>query len=1283
MDFFKVQEETKRNVVEIRPSFIVDKYKDLMTRGKNFYAVWDKDNKLWSTNEVDLVRLVDEELDKYYEDNKSKFTYANASIKYMSNYNSGSYKQYKQLIKELPDNYRQLDNKIVFSNTTTRRDDYVSRKLNYPLEKGSYDNYDKIMSTLYSPEERQKIEWAIGAIISGDSKRIQKFIVLFGEPGTGKSTVLEIIQDLFPGYYISFDAKSITNANNMFSVEQFKDNPLIAVQHDGDLSKVEDNSKLNSIVSHEEMSVNEKYKSQYSMKFNCFLFMATNKPVKITDAKSGIIRRLIDVHPTGNKIPFAEFNKLRIAMQDELGAIAYHCLEVYNEMGKEYYSKYRPMEMIYRTDPFFNYVEYNYDIFEAEDGVTLKQAYSLYKQYCEEAKVGYVLQMFMFREELKNYFKNFDKITRVNGVQVRSYYSGFIKEKFDDTFIPTTKSQNAEFNSVYNGTWISLNEKKSIFDKIAKDYKAQLANEKGTPKEKWSLVDTTLNDISTKELHYVKVPVNHIVIDFDIKDENGNKSLKKNMEAANVFPKTYAETSQSGQGLHLHYIYDGDPLELSRVYDDSIEIKVFNGNSSLRRRLVKCNDIPIAHLEPGFLPLKEKKGDKVVNFEQLKSEKVLRSMIKKNLNKEYMGATKPSIDFIKKILDDAYESGMHYDVSDMRQAVLIFATNSSNNADYCISTVNKMKFKSEEQSIPEEEDGPIIFYDVEVFPNLFLVNWKKQGKGNPVVRMINPTPNEIEELCRYKLVGFNCRRYDNHMLYARMMRYNEQQLYKLSQKIINSKKGDANEGFFGEAYNLSYTDIYDYSTNKMSLKKWEIKLGIHHQELGLPWDQPVPEELWPKVAEYCDNDVLATEAVWDATQADFLARQILVSICRHSGIDCSVNDTTNSLTTKIIFGNNRKPELEYTDLSVEFPGYEYVSYGEDKHEHNMYRGEDAGFGGYVYAKPGIFTNVALLDIASMHPHSIIAMNCFGQYTKRFEDLVNARIYIKHKEFDKARKMLDGALAPYLEDEKLAKQLSNALKIPINSVYGLTSAKFPNPFKDPRNVNNIVALRGALFMMTLRDEVIAKGYEVVHIKTDSIKIANADDKIIKFCMDFAKKYKYEFEHEATYEKICLVNGSTYIAKYADGPHEYELPTGEKVNTEWTATAAQFQQPYVFKTLFSHTPIVFKDMCETKEVKGALYLDFNEGLPEGEHDYRFIGKVGEFCPMVKGCGAGELLRFADDKYSAAVGTKGYRWMEAELVEKLNKQKDIDKSYYTKLVDEAVKDISQYDDFEWFVS
>ena len=108
-----------------------------------------------------------------------------------------------------------------------------------------------------------------------------------------------------------------------------------------------------------------------------------------------------------------------------------------------------------------------------------------------------------------------------------------------------------------------------------------------------------------------------------------------------------------------------------------------------------------------------------------------------------------------------------------------------------------------------------------------------------------------------------------------------------------------------------------------------------------------------------------------------------------------------------------------------------------------------------------------------------------------------------------------------------------------------------------------------------------------------------------------------------------------------------------------------------------------MCEIKEVKGALYLDLNEGLGEGEHNYHFVGKVGEFCPMQPGCGAGELLRFADDKYSAAVGTKGYRWLESDMVKSEGIEDMIDKSYYTKLVDAAVKDISKYCDFEWFVA
>ena len=347
-----------------------------------------------------------------------------------------------------------------------------------------------------------------------------------------------------------------------------------------------------------------------------------------------------------------------------------------------------------------------------------------------------------------------------------------------------------------------------------------------------------------------------------------------------------------------------------------------------------------------------------------------------------------------------------------------------------------------------------------------------------------------------------------------------------------------------------------------------------------------------------------------------------------------------------------------------FPGYTF------DHGKSLYWGEEVGEGGYVYAEPGMYRAVALLDIASMHPSSIMAERLFGDiYTARFGDILAARLAIKHGEFEKAEKMLDGKLAPYLKDKDAAKNLAQALKIAINSVYGLTSAGFDNPFRDKRNIDNIVAKRGALFMVNLKHAVQDQGFTVAHIKTDSIKIPNATPEIVKFVMDYGKEYGYTFEHEATYDRMCLVNDAVYIARYEDG--------------KWTATGTQFQVPYVFKKLFSREPIEFDDLCETKSVSTALYLDMNEGLPEDAHNYKFVGRVGRFSPIKTGCGGGLLLRKTDKGYSAATGSKGYRWMESEEVKKFGKEKDVDRSYYDRLVDEAVETISQYGDFEQFIS
>lgn len=1356
LDFMTVSTKTNKNSVDVSPKFKMMKSKDLMIRGRDFYAIWDEDRKMWSTDEDDVTRLVDRELDRYVAENEGRLE-GTPVIKYMWDADSGSIdKFHKYCQKQMRDNFAVLDDELIFSNTELSRENFASKRLPYPLEPGDISSWDKLIGTLYSEEERRKIEWAIGSVVSGESKILQKFLVFYGAGGTGKSTIINIIEKLFEGYCCSFDAKALGNPNNVFALEPFKNNPLVAIQHDGDLSKIEDNTRLNSVISHEIMTMNEKFKGQYETRFKCFLFMGTNTPVKITDAKSGLLRRLIDVRPTGNKIPVREYRRLTKQVDFELGAIAYHCLQVFKE-DPEYYDTYTPKDMLMASNDFYNFVCDSFSVFKKEDGTTLKAAWEMYKNYCEEAKVPYPFSKRKFKDELRNYFLKFDeKVEKEDGSKLLSYYDGFKTDIFEESIGGKKKVKSEEpIGDEKTESWLIFEEHESIFDKECSDCPAQYATSKETPTKPWDEVSTTLSELDTSKLHYVKVPENHVVIDFDIKDENGNKCFEKNLEAASKWPPTYAELSKSGGGIHLHYIYNGDVSELSRIFDEDIEIKVFTGKTSLRRKLTKCVNLVIRTISSG-LPLKEVKN--VINFDGIKNEKYLRSVLKKHLNKEIMGNTAPSVQMIKKLLDEAYASGIGYDVSDMKNAVFALAASSSNQADECLKLVNQMAFKSEEASETSDEGDTddLVFYDVEVFPNLFLVCYKFDGEGKPVVKLINPTSSEIESLLKFKLVGFNNKSYDNHMLYACLMGYDNAQLYNLSQRLVSKDKDESRQAKFSQAYNLSYTDIYDFASagNKKSLKKLEIEMGFHHQELGLPWDEPVPEELWSKVADYCVNDVLATNAAFYYLKGDWIARQILADI---TGM--TVNDSTNSLSQRNIFGTERNPQREfnyrflgdpvgsdqYDEYRIKFgsdynfrvfndkglpeyrdyipgevlpkgwsilpffPGYTFDPH--KKTDKSIYMGEVIGEGGRVYAEPGIHGNVWDGDTTSQHPSSIIAEVLFGvDYTKAFQNIVKSRIYIKHQEWDKVENLFDGKLKPYIkkviDGELTAKELSNAFKTCINAVYGQTKATYPCAFRDDRNLDNIVAKRGALFMTLLKSEVQKRGYTVCHIKTDSIKIADATPEIQQFVLDFGREFGYGFETEAEFEKFCLVNDAVYIAKTKDG--------------EWTATGKQFAVPYVFKTLFSNEKYTFDDLCETFSVSnGALYLDMNEKLPnvssyekeldkaadkykkgklsdttfdtmcedlsekikEG-HDYKFVGKTGLFCPIKSGFGGGVLYRYDKGKYNAAAGTTGYRWLESEMIRGSNEDA-IDISYYNKLVDDAVDAISKFGDAEWFMS
>lgn len=1240
MDFYEIETVPMRGqagMLEVIPRFINLESRDIMLRDGDFVAVWNPNTGLWSKREFDVINIVDNDVRDYVD----KSGIQNLFPRFCQRDADGVWRQYRQWSKNMVNTDHPMDRTPVFSNTPVRQEDHVSYRLPYCLEDGEPTCWIKLVDTLYDPSERQKIEWTIGSILTGDCRKIDKFLVFYGDPGSGKSTILNVMQQLFGDFCVPFDSESLAQRNNAFALSAFADDPLVAIEHDGDLSRIETNTRLNSIISNEIQLVNEKFKKPRSARISTTLIMASNNPVKITDANSGIPRRLLDVSPSGRRLSIDEYTSVMDGVYQELGVIAQHCIDVYRNLGPNYYRNYRSRTMISETNPIYNFVTEVYDGWGPEDKITLAKAYSDYRDYVEETGIQFQMPRYRFKTEFRRYFREFHDRIMIDGIPYRSLFIGFRNDRFE--------SQLSAKSPIKSENWLELNtDGVSIFDEYFGGCKAQYSSKDGIPQRAWQYVDTTLRDIVPVEEHYVLMPEEYICIDFDLRGDNGEKDLNANLRAASAWPPTYAETSKSGGGLHLIYRYPVDKGTLAE-YSPGIEIKRFRGNASLRRRLSLHNGRGIEDY-PGDLPAK---APKMINKKHVQDENHLRSLIAKALRKEVHANTAPNVDFIKSILDEAYESGITYDVTDARNAVTSFAMSSTNQKDRCLKMVQKMHFMSEDKAeIAEEGNGRIAFYDVEVFPNLFVICYKIRGQSS-VRFLVNPGAKAVKSLFDLRLIGFNNRKYDNHIMYAASLGYSNAELFEISQRIINNEKNAT----FREAYNLSYTDIYDFSTKKQSLKKWEIELGIKHQENNLPWDQPVPEDQWDDVVEYCKNDVEATEVVFDHLASDWGARKILAEL---SGL--SVNDTTNQHTCALVFGTERRPDKSkfvYTDLSEMFPGYTF-----DEFKGSSYRGEDPGEGGYVYSEPGYYENVALLDVASMHPTSIEQLNLFGPYTQRYSELKQARVAIKHKDMDALGELFDGRLVEIAKNYDLD-ELGKALKIPINSMYGLTSAKFDNPAWDPRNIDNIVAKRGALFMIDLKHYVQDElGLTVAHIKTDSIKIPGATPDDIQKVMDFGNRYGYDFEHEATYAKMCLVNKAVYIAKYAF-PHE----------GEWTATGKQFQEPYVFKKLFTKEPIEFEDYVQTKQVKTAMYLKFPDGAKH------FVGKVGAFVPVKPDRGGAELLRMNNEGEikDAVVGTKGYRWKEAEMVRFMHQEQDIDTSYAEMLADEAKQAIEQFVDLE----
>lgn len=171
MDFLKIYARPTKRGVEVYPVFVVKTSRDLMVRGRDFYAVWNEETGLWSKDENDLMAYVDSKVQEEVEKQKAMNEGSVYGL-YMWNSDSGIIDKWHRYVQhQMRDHYHALDEKVIFADQKTKKTDYASHKLPYSMAKGSIASYDEIMSTLYKPEEREN---RMGYRI-GNSRRFEKY----------------------------------------------------------------------------------------------------------------------------------------------------------------------------------------------------------------------------------------------------------------------------------------------------------------------------------------------------------------------------------------------------------------------------------------------------------------------------------------------------------------------------------------------------------------------------------------------------------------------------------------------------------------------------------------------------------------------------------------------------------------------------------------------------------------------------------------------------------------------------------------------------------------------------------------------------------------------------------------------------------------------------------------------------------------------------------------------------------------------------------------------------
>ena len=457
-----------------------------------------------------------------------------------------------------------------------------------------------------------------------------------------------------------------------------------------------------------------------------------------------------------------------------------------------------------------------------------------------------------------------------------------------------------------------------------------------------------------------------------------------------------------------------------------------------------------------------------------------------------------------------------------------------------------------------------IFYDIEIYPNYFLVvfkiedqyyQWSSENKLEDIKNPIAWIEEKVKE--KYIFVGWNNQNYDRLMLTKFLNLYNNvskevmiQELFKLSKSLINNETLNRMSFFKREEHLELKTNRVDYDLMKYtgtyniglrrnlykSLK--EMGVLIHHPRLEtLPFDpeQPLKENEKDIIEKYCYNDVDIVYSLFKSYFKDqvenkqLLIKEFNVPLVAFGWTDATIvanilvpgKKQQEKFKSKIERFFNYKPFVNFDFKSKELQEVletykrnnlpEKETSEEKKSlviEKEMF-GLECSFGlGGLHASKKQYKaeNLIELDVASYYP-----------FIMKNYDLLPPQVQNKKTYY----KMIDNRLVTKKKNPNLA----TAQKVVLNMVFGTTRNKHSKLYDFKATYN--ITITGQLLIAKLAEMLYLKGYEVVYINTDGIIFKDRGDIEYKnVAAEWEKNFNFMLE-ETKIKKIFLKDVNNYL------------------------------------------------------------------------------------------------------------------------------------------------------------